>query len=92
MPRQSKRDVCEGAAMWLMRQLTARSDLQNCSFEIVIKQLRAIKKQRLASESQKTIWGTDREGQKGGAVQIKPLRERNSRELSTRNELADSLL
>lgn len=66
MPRQSKRDVSEGPAVWLMRPLTTRSDLQNCSFEIVIKQLRAIKKQRLASESQKTIWETDRQEPKGG--------------------------
>lgn len=44
-----------------MLQLPTRSDLQNCSFEIVIKQLGAIKKQRLPNESQKTIWESERE-------------------------------
>lgn len=45
-----------------MLQLTTRSDLQNYSFQIVIKQLETIKKQRLLNESQTTILKRETEG------------------------------
>lgn len=45
----------KAAPLWLMLQLTARSDLQNYSFQIVIKQLETIKKQRLLNESRRII-------------------------------------
>lgn len=62
---QSNRDSSAGRLSWLMLQLATRSDLQNCSFEIVIKQLGAIKKQTLLNESQKTIWAGEQEDRRG---------------------------
>ena len=78
--------VLKAPPLWLMLQLTTRSDLQNCSFEIVIKQLGAIKKQRLPNESQKTIWERERKRGGGGggeqAVQIKHLSQKQKPHLA----------